>query len=114
LGKIAENLGLKKGTADVKSGSLAPQMWTDRKHQEVLGYVAKDAQMTFLVGEYLDELGQITWITRNGRENIWVPSDSLSVLHWHPKALYDFEWQPSPSWVKTPINKDDFYDWINR
>lgn len=114
LGKAAENLGLKKGTADIKSGALAPQMWADGRYQEVLRYLTNDALMTLLVGEHLSELGHITWNTKGGRENVWTPSDSLSVLHWHPEALYDFEWEPSPSWTRTQINKDDFYDWINR
>ena len=114
LGKAAENLGLRKGIADIKSGSLAPQMWADGKYQEVLSYLTNDALMTLLVGEYLEEFGQIVWTTKNGRENIGVPSESLSVLYWHPEALYDFEWEPSPKWVKTPVDKDDFYDWINR
>lgn len=114
LGKAAENLGIKKGTSDIKKGSLAPQMWSEGKYQEVLDYVAKDALMVLMIGEYLSTIGHIVWTTKNGRENVWTPSDLLSVRHWHPGALYDFEWEPGPSWVKTPIDKDEFYDWINR
>ena len=65
LDKAAQGMGL-PGKPQGISGILAPKMWADGQHQQVLDYVAQDVRITLQLAEACRQNGSFAWITRKG------------------------------------------------
>lgn len=106
LGKTAEGMGVPGKSSD-DAQKLAPNMWADGKHDEILEYVAQDARVTLSVGQACEERGEICWITRKGYpsckplENGWLTvTDALELP------------EPDTSWMDAPMLRTRFTDWL--
>ena len=47
-------------------GALIPQLWADRRYEEVFSHVAQDVRTTFALAMSCTERGYLRWITRFG------------------------------------------------
>lgn len=106
LGKTAEGMGVPGKSSD-DAQKLAPNMWADGKHDEILEYVAQDARVTLSVGQACEERGEICWITRKGYpsckaiENGWLTVTGALELP-----------EPDTSWMDAPMLRTRFTDWL--
>ncbi len=106
LSKTAEGMGVPGKSSD-DAQKLAPNMWADGKHDEILEYVAQDARVTLSVGLASEERGEICWITRKGYpsckplENGWLTVTGALELP-----------EPDTSWMDAPMLRTRFTDWL--
>jgi len=106
LEKAAQALGIPGKPAGM-SGMLAPQLWAQGRHQEVLDYVAQDVRMTLQVAELCEQRRSFVWVTRKG-----TPS-SMPLSHgW--LTVQDALRLPEPdtSWMSNPIPRREFVQWL--
>ena len=106
LSKTAEGMGVPGKSSD-DAQKLAPNMWADGKHDEILEYVAQDARVTLSVGQACEERSEICWITRKGYpsckplENGWLTVTGALELP-----------EPDTSWMDAPMLRTRFTDWL--
>jgi len=85
LDNAAKGLGL-KGKTEGMSGDMAPRLWAEGKHQEVLEYVGQDALTTMQVPLVAEGRGDLRWVTQGGTVSIqriasgWLPAASANDL----------------------------------
>jgi hypothetical protein len=97
------------GKNEDMTGILAPQLWTEGRHKEVLEYVAHDAEITLELAEICGAHGLLRWVTRSGRRrklqlpNGWLPVRLAEKL---PKNGTSWMW---PHWSRTR-----FTAWLGR
>ena len=106
LEKAAEALGVPGKPAGM-SGVLAPQLWAQGRHQEVLDYVAQDVRIALQIGCVCDKRRRFKWITQRGKTNsIELPQGWLTVseaMRLPP---------PDTSWMDKPIPRRTFTSWV--
>ncbi len=105
LNAAAKSIGISK-PADI-DGSVAPQLWKDGNHQQVLEYVAQDCRLTLDVALTSEKNGRITWITRRGTTSAFnIPSGWLTVNDAMDLPL------PDNSWMDDPWERSKFTGWL--
>ena len=108
LDKVAQGMGL-PGKPSGMSGSKAPTLWASGHQADVLGYVVGDCRTTFAVARATEQRGSIEWVTARGRHaTIALPSGWLTVDQAMQLPL------PDTSWMRTPLTRESFTDWIHR
>jgi hypothetical protein len=106
LDRAAKGMGL-TGKTEGMSGALAPRMWAEGQHQQVLDYVAQDARTTLALAQSCEKRRQLVWTTRRGsRSRMPLPSGWLTVRQ--ALALP----QPDVSWMSDPWPRSKFTGWI--
>ncbi len=106
LEAAAKGLGL-PGKAGGMSGVLAPQMWAQGKHQQVLDYVAQDTRTTLELATLCEKDRCFRWITRRGKTSRmdllegWLPVRSAMELP-----------EPDTSWMSKPLPRRKFTHWL--
>jgi len=105
LESIAKGLGL-QGKTEGMNGALAPQMWAEGKHDEVLAYVAQDVRCTLEVALAVEARGGLSWIAKSGRTN------HLAIPRW--LTVFEAMQLPEPdtSWMSNPIPRGRFVEWM--
>ncbi len=105
LNAAAKSIGISK-PADV-DGSVAPQLWKDGNHQQVLEYVAQDCRLTLDVALTSERNKRITWVTRHGTISSFdIPSGWLTVNDAMNLPL------PDNSWMDDPWERSKFTGWL--
>jgi len=108
LDKVAQGMGL-PGKPPGMSGSKAPALWASGHQPEVLDYVVGDCRTTVAVARAAEERGGIEWVTAKGSRaamalpNGWLAADQAMKLT-----------LPDTSWMRTPLTRESFTDWIHR
>ncbi len=107
LDKVAQGMGL-PGKPSGMSGSKAPMLWASGHQSDVLDYVAGDCRTTFAVARAAEERGNIEWVTAKGRyATMALPSGWLTVDQAMQLPL------PDTSWMRTPLTRESFTDWLH-
>ena len=106
LDAAAKGLGL-QGKTEGMSGSMAPRLWSEGKHQEVLVYVGQDALTTMQVALVAERLGRLRWVT--GKDT--VSSQSLTG-GWLPAITANSLPLPETSWMNDPMSRTHFVAWL--
>ncbi len=108
LNKAALGMGL-PGKTEGMSGEMAPILWQQGQYDQVLGYVAQDAQVTLDLGLIVDQCRTIRWKSNTGNpQYVQLPKGWLPVS----EALKMPE--PDISWMKNPVRRRDYLTWINQ
>jgi hypothetical protein len=106
LEKAAQALRI-PGKPPGMSGVLAPQLWGQGRHQEVLQYVAQDVRMALQVALKSEERKRFEWITRKGTSSsIELAQGWLTVGEAAKLPL------PDTSWMARPIRRSEFTGWV--
>jgi len=106
LDKAAKGMGLEGKTAGM-DGALAPKMWRQGEHEQVLRYVAQDVRATLGIAQLCNQKKYVHWISNRGREqtcflpNGWLPVDQALALQ-----------EPDTSWMSTPWPRSKFTSWL--
>ena len=107
LDKVAQGMGL-PGKPSGTSGSKAPTLWANGHQSDVLDYVVGDCRTTFAVARAAQQRGSIEWVTAKGRHaTMALPSGWLTVDQAMQLPL------PDTSWMRTPLTRESFTDWIH-
>ena len=107
LQKAAEGMKL-PGKKDGVSGALAPKMWEDGKHKEVIEYCLQDVRLTLQVAKKCELGRQLTWITQRGKaKQLGLPTGWLTVQEAYRLPL------PDTSWMSDPISRDGAVRWLS-
>ena len=108
LDKVAQGMEL-PGKPSGMSGITAPTLWASGHQADVLGYVAGDCRTTFAVTRAAEQRGGIEWVTAKGRHaTMPLPSGWLAVDQALQLPL------PDTSWMRKPLTRESFTDWIHR
>lgn len=106
LDKAAQALRIPGKPAGM-SGMLAPQLWAQGRHQEVIDYVAQDVRIALQVAQICEKKGSFKWMTRKG---------SLSSMDLSRGWLTVGEAlrlpEPDTSWMNDPIPRRQFTGWM--
>jgi hypothetical protein len=106
LEKAAQGHGI-AGKPQGMAGFLAPQMWAQGRHQQVIDYVAQDVRITLEVAHASEARRSFRWMTRKGtKSSMPLPNGWLSV----ESALRLPE--PDTSWMADPIPRARFTKWL--
>jgi hypothetical protein len=108
LDKAAEGLGI-PGKLSGMAGKMAPQLWAQGKHQQVIEYVSQDVRIALQIAEVCEAKNAFQWKTRKGSiSSIGLPRGWLTVM--------DALLLPSPdtSWMDSPIPRRRFTQWLER
>ncbi len=106
LDKAAQGLGI-PGKPPGMSGLLAPKMWSQGRHDEVLGYVAQDVRIAMQIASTCERQRRFSWLTRKGTTSTmdlrrgWLTVREALQLP-----------QPDTSWMKEPIPRQEFTRWL--
>ncbi|HUJ88582.1 MAG TPA: ribonuclease H-like domain-containing protein [Syntrophorhabdales bacterium] len=106
LDKAAKALGI-PGKPSGISGSLAPQLWAQGRHQEVMDYVAQDARITLQVAHACERTRSFSWITKKGS----VGSMELRRGWLAVKEALRLP-EPDTSWMDDPMRRERFIEWV--
>lgn len=108
LEKAAQGMRL-EGKKGGISGALAPAMWAEGRHQEVLAYCAQDARLTLQLAEACEKQRQLAWLTQKGTTGrMPLPRGWLTVREASKLPL------PDTSWMSSPPTRDRFLGWIRK
>ncbi len=95
------------GKPEGMTGLLAPRMWAEARHQEVLEYVAQDARTTLDLATSCEQQGCLRWITRRGTTGkVMLPHGWLTV---RSAATLP---EPDTSWMSHPLPRREFTAWL--
>ncbi len=107
LDKAAQGLGISGKPAGM-SGLLAPQLWAQGRHQDVIDYVAQDVRIALQIAETCEKKRSFAWLTRRGSiSSMALTSGWLTVRD----AIRLPE--PDTSWMNDPIPRRQFTQWIS-
>lgn len=106
LDKAAQALGI-PGKPPGMSGLLAPQIWAQGRHEDVIDYVTQDVRITLQVAETCEQKRRFRWMTRKGTaSSMALAGGWLSVKD----ALRLPE--PDTSWMTAAIPRSQFTGWL--
>jgi hypothetical protein len=113
LKAAAAAVGSHKGTDDVGSGAMAPDLWAVGEYEKVLEYVKQDAAATLDVALHLAELGRFTWQTRRGGYRRFILPRTVDGLK-DMQVRDVIKWpEPDQSWQSTPLRRKDMIAWMD-
>lgn len=105
LNAAAKSIGISK--PENIDGSLAPQLWKQGNHQQVLDYVAQDCRLTLDIALTSKKNKKITWITQRGSTSSFtLPSGWLSASDAMKLPL------PDTSWMDNAWERSKFTAWL--
>ena len=108
LDAAAKAIGKSK-SEDIE-GAVAPKMWKERKHNEVLDYVAQDCRLTLDVVLDSEERQEFSWLTRRELiSSFELPRGWLSAAEAMNLPLPDTSWMDKPPW-----SRQKFTRWLER
>ncbi len=95
------------GKIEGMNGALAPELWQAGEYQRVLDYVAQDVRATLAVVQAVEAQKGFAWTAKSGRLN------SVSIHKW--LTVEDALKLPLPdtSWMDTPIDRNEFTQWLS-
>jgi hypothetical protein len=106
LDKASKGMGL-SGKTEGMNGALAPKLWRDGQHEQVLDYVAQDARATLELAKLCEAELKVRWTSNRGFKQEcplpqgWLPVDQAQKL---PEA--------DTSWMATPWPRSKFTGWL--
>ena len=106
LDKAAQGLQIPGKPAGM-SGVLAPQLWAQGRHQEVIDYVAQDVRIALEVAQTCEKRRSFQWMTRRGS----ISSMDLSRGWLTVKEALRLP-EPDTSWMDDPIPRRQFTRWM--
>ncbi len=108
LDKAAEGLGI-PGKPSGMAGKMAPQLWAQGQHQQVIEYVSQDVRMALQIAEACERKNSFHWKTRKG-------TVSSMELRRGWLTVADAIKLPSPdtSWMDSPIPRRRFTQWLEK
>jgi hypothetical protein len=106
LDKAAQALGI-PGKPPGMSGWLAPKLWAQGRHQEVLDYVAQDVRIALQIAGICEERRRFQWTTRRGTASSMDLRQGWLTVR---EALRLPE--PDTSWMSNPIPRREFTQWL--
>lgn len=106
LDKAAQALQIPGKPAGM-SGILAPQLWAQGRHQEVLDYVAHDVRIALAVAQCCEKKKSFAWMTRKGT----ISTMKLS-RGWFPVHEARQLPEPDTSWMDSPMPRRQFLQWM--
>jgi len=108
LDRAARGMGL-PGKPEGMDGAMAPRLWAEGQHQTVLSYVEQDVRLTLGIADKALEIGELHWISRQGRLCSWLlpPAGWLTA----EEALRLPE--PDVSWIDDPWPRSRFTGWLS-
>jgi len=106
LDKAAQALGI-PGKPPGMSGVLAPRLWAQGRHQDVIDYVSQDVRIALQIALKCEDRRRFDWLTRRGTvSSMDLPRGWLTVQ----EALRLPE--PDTSWMDSPIPRREFTRWL--
>jgi RNase_H superfamily len=106
LEKAAQALGI-PGKPEGMSGLLAPQLWAQARHREVLDYVAQDVRISLQIARVCEQRRRFQWKTQRGMtSSMDLPQGWLTVREAMRLPL------PDTSWMDRPIPRHTFTNWV--
>jgi hypothetical protein len=107
LDKAAKGMGLAGKTPGV-TGDMAPKMWREGLHQEVLEYVQQDVQTLIELWTAVDGLRVLRWISNRGYpQRLPLPQGWIPVKQALKLPL------PDTSWMSNPWPRSKFTGWTS-
>lgn len=104
LNAAAKSIGISKSKNI--DGAIAPQLWKDGKHQQVLDYVTQDCRLTLDIASTSEKNKKITWVTqKGGASSFALPMGWLSVNEAMNLPL------PDTSWMDNAWERSKFTGW---
>ncbi len=105
LNAAAKSIGISK-PEDI-DGSVAPKLWKEGHHKQVLDYVSQDCRLTLDVALTSEKNKKITWITRKGSTSYFsIPAGWLPVIEAMELPL------PDTSWMDNAWERSKFTGWL--
>ena len=89
------------------SGFLAPRLWAEGRHQEVLDYVADDVRIALEIARRCEAERRFQWITIQGRRQAMPLARGWLTVR---QAIELPE--PDTSWMPRPIRRSRFTAWL--
>jgi|LSQX01.1.fsa_nt_gb hypothetical protein len=89
------------------SGFLAPRLWAEGRHQEVLDYVADDVRIALEIARRCEAERRFQWITIQGRRQAMPLARGWLTVR---QAIELPE--PDTSWMTRPIRRSRFTAWL--
>jgi len=107
LDSASRGMNLKGKSDDVKA-HMAPQLWKDGRHDEVLEYVSQDVTCALELARACEREKQLRWVNQKGKV-----SDHALRSGWLTveKALQKPE--PDTSWMDRPMTRSRFTRWLD-
>ena len=106
LEKSAQALRIPGKPAGI-SGILAPQLWAQGKHQQVIDYVAQHVCITLQVAQLCEKQRSFAWLTQKGSVSRMPLPQGWLAVHAAMKLP-----KPDTSWMSNPIPRSDFTPWL--
>lgn len=107
LDKAARGMNL-TGKLQGVTGDQAPRLWREGCFDLVLAYVAQDARTTLEIARSGSRTRKLEWLSNTGRPQFmplpkgWLPVSQARTLP-----------EPDTSWMKTPLQRAEFYQWTH-
>lgn len=106
LQSAAQGMGV-RGKPEGLSGMLAPKLWAQGRHQDVLNYVGDDVRIALEIARAAEKRRRFDWITRKGtRSSMQLPGGWLAVGDAMRLPL------PDTSWMPRPLSRGQFTAWL--
>jgi hypothetical protein len=106
LQSAAEGMRL-AGKTKGMSGAMAPVLWAEGRHDEVIDYCVQDTRTTLEIATMAEETRRLYWRARSGsRRELALPSGWLTVAEANALPL------PDTSWMKDPPSREEFFRWF--
>jgi hypothetical protein len=102
----ARGMGLPGKPAGM-TGFKAPQLWAERRYQEVLDYVSQDVRIAMQIAQLSEQRRRFQWITRKGTTSTLSLAKGWLTIR---EALALPE--PDTSWMSQPLKRRDFMTWM--
>jgi RNase_H superfamily len=106
LDSAARGSGLPGKTEGI-SAMMAPRLWKQGKHKEVLDYLSQDVRMTLALANACETKRALTWITKKGK-----PSECTLPQGWLAAQEAAKLPVPDTSWMDSPKPRTDFTAWL--
>lgn len=107
LAKAAEGQAI-AGKPGGMTGLVAPQLWAQGRHQEVLDYVAHDVRIALSVAIKCEQSRRFSWITQKGaKSSLDLQNGWLRVRDAMKLPL------PDTSWMSRPLKRQEFSGWLD-
>jgi hypothetical protein len=108
LAKAAQGMGI-PGKPEGMSGIMAPRLWAEGRHQDVLDYVGQDVRIALQLAKKCAERRQFRWITQKGtRQSLDLPEGWLPA-----KSAFRLP-RPDTSWMRNPPSREEFFAWLEQ
>ena len=104
LDKVCRGMGI-TGKPPGMRGAIAPEMWANGKHKDVLEYVTQDVRAILAIAQAVDERRALCWITSRGEKRqeaipCWLIGREAMELP-----------LPDVSWMRDPWPRSRFTGW---